>query len=325
MIAQGVADVRALPPGPYIVRAKVTSGAEALGDVRRAFTVIEAPRGVVNAAAASIDTTVRTTPARPSARGTLPAFALDDVLAPHVVGAFLDRVAARPDASAPAMRRLLERARTGPLGELEVADNVAATAPVAAFLKGLSLLAQKKLEPAAVAFKTALNTSGGDLFPAMVYIGACYAAGGKDKEAAAAWRTAMIKEADAPALHLLLTDALLRQDQGEQALQALVGARTRWPNDERLDQRFAVAALLAGRYAEGLDAVDQLLAKGLDDEPSLALALHALYEASVKGDPIQQPDQDRARMLKYAEAYRAQNGQSLALVEVWVAAATQKR
>jgi hypothetical protein len=67
------------------------------------------------------------------------------------------------------------------------------------------------------------------------------------------------------------------------------------------------------------------LPKGLDDEPSLALALHSLYEASVKGHPIQQPEQDRARMLKYAEAYRAQNGQSLALVEVWVAAATQKR
>ena len=58
-----------------------------------------------------------------------------------------------------------------------------------------------------------------DFYPAMIYLGACYAAGGNDKEATGAWRTALIKEGDALPLHTLLADALLRQDNGELALE----------------------------------------------------------------------------------------------------------
>jgi tetratricopeptide (TPR) repeat protein len=245
------------------------------------------------------------------------------VLALPVLGAFLDRVAARPDAASPAIRDLLDRARTdGPAG-LNVPDTLAANAPVGAFLKGLSLLAQKKLDPAATAFRRAMNGSA-DFYPAMVYLGACYAAGGNDKEAAGAWRTALIKEGDTIALHVLLTDALLRQDRGDLALQAVDGARARWPEDDGLKRRFAIASLLAGRYVDGLDAVDDLVANGADDEPSLALALLALYDALMKNRPIQDTEQDRARMIRLAGAYRTQGGPSLALVDAWVAAATRK-
>jgi VWFA-related protein len=41
MLAQAVADVRALPPGEYLVRVKVKSGDEPLGEVRRAFAIRE--------------------------------------------------------------------------------------------------------------------------------------------------------------------------------------------------------------------------------------------------------------------------------------------
>ena len=115
----------------------------------------------------------------------------------------------------------------------------------------------------------------------MVYLGACYAAGGNDKEAAGAWRTALIKEGDAVAVHVLLADALLRQDKGDLALQALDDARARWPEDQGLQRRFAVAALLSGKQAEGLQAVDELVEKQAADEPSLALALLVLYDAFV--------------------------------------------
>ena len=90
---------------------------------------------------------------RLTARGTVPAFALDQVLSPKMLGAFLDRVAVRPDAASPAIRELLARARTADLGTLDITDSLAADVPVAAFLKGLSLLAQKKLDPAAAAFR----------------------------------------------------------------------------------------------------------------------------------------------------------------------------
>jgi hypothetical protein len=158
----------------------------------------------------------------------------------------------------------------------------------------------------------------------MVYLGACYAAGGNDKEAAGAWRTALIREGDAVALHVLLTDALLRQDKGDLALQAVDGARARWPEDEGLKRRFVVASLLSGRRAEGLRAVDELVAKHAEDEPILSLALLVLYDAFVSGQPIDDVEQDHARMIRFADAYRVRGGPSLALVDTWVAAAKKK-
>src|SRR4030095_6559688 len=119
---------------------------------------------------------------------------------------------------------LVDRARTGGLDRLAVSDTLAAQSAVAAFLRGLTLLKDNKLEHAANAFRSAMRASP-DFYPAMVYLGACYAAGGNDKEAAGAWRTALIKEGDALALHLLLADALLRQDRRELALETLDGAR----------------------------------------------------------------------------------------------------
>jgi tetratricopeptide (TPR) repeat protein len=322
MRAQAVANLRILPPGRYTVRARVTAGDELQGAVSRPFTLLEAPRTLADAASAPASTGH---PApRLTVRGTIPPFALDQVLAPPILNMFLDRVSARPDARSPVLFELLNRARGGSLERLEVPEAAGADAPVAAFLKGLALLSQKKLEPAAAAFRTAMNLSA-DFYPAMVYLGACYAAGGKDKEAAAIWRTALIKESDTAAVHILLTDALLRQDRGDLAILQVEQARARWPGDQELNRRFALAALLAGRYVDGLDAVESLVAAGVNDEPSLALALLVLYEAFEKGRPIQDADRDRARMIRLSEGYRAQGGPSIALVDAWVSAATRKQ
>jgi hypothetical protein len=327
MLAQGVAEMRLLPPGAYVVRAKVTSsGREPLGDVRRAFTVMGAPRLVVDAKVPSAPLAGSTVTARPAGRLLVgaPPFALDQVLSPPILGAFLDRVAARPDASSPAVRELLEQARTKGLGGLVISDAQASAAPVGAFLRGLTLLADKKLEPAAAAFRDAMRVSA-DFYPAMVYLGACYAAGGKDKEAAGAWRTALIREGDAPALHVMLADALLRQGRGDLAVDDLDSAHSRWPEDQALTRRFAVAALLGGQQINGLRTLDELIEKRAEDELSLAFALLVLYEAFDSRQPIESVDQDRARMMRLADAYRARGGPSLALVDTWIAAATRKQ
>lgn len=294
--------------------------------MRRGFTVIGAAARVVPDASTVAPTTVAPHPAAPvTARtlGTVPRFTLDQVLAPKVLGVFLDSVAARPDAGTPAMRELLGRARTeGPAAlVLPAASNT--EVPIATFLRGLALFAQKKFDPAANAFRSAMRASP-DFYPAMVYLGACYAAGGNDKEAAGAWRTALIKEGDAIALHVLLADALLRQDKGDLALQAIDSARVRWPDDVGLKRRFVVASLLAGQQAEGLQAVDELVEKQAADEPSLALALLVLYDAFESERPIEGVEQDRARMIRFADAYRVRGGPSLALVDTWVAAAKKK-
>ena len=250
---------------------------------------------------------------------TAGSFQAAHLLEPGVVGAYLDRLAVRPDVSSPEARALLERARTTALSDLVVSDALAAEAPVAApFLKGLTLLSQGKLDPAAQAFRAAMR-AGSDFYPAMVYLGACYAAGGQDKEAAGAWRTALIREGDSVRVHLLLADALLRTGRGDLALQALTRARERWPDDEGLTRRYAAAAIATGMYTQGLDVMDGLIERRAEDEPVLALGLLVLYDAFVTGRPVDTVERDRARMTRYAEAYRARGGPSLALVETWMA------
>jgi tetratricopeptide (TPR) repeat protein len=240
------------------------------------------------------------------------------------VGQYLDRLAVRRDVASPEARALLERAKTAALSDLVVSDALAAEAPVAApFLRGLTLLAQGKLDPAAQAFRAAMR-AGSDFYPAMVYLGACYAAGGQHKEAAGAWRTALIREGDNVRVHLLLADALMRTGRGDLALQALTRARERWPDDEALTRRYAAAAIATGLYAQGLDVVDGLIERRADDEPTLSLGLLVLYDAMITARPVETVELDRARMTKYAEAYCARGGPSLALVETWMAEATRR-
>ncbi len=324
ILAHGVADMRVLPPGEYIARAKLRAGNETIGELRRPFVVTGGP-----VSSAEITTTAGTTGVRRAAPpplsarsvGAVQPFAPDHVLAPQVLDGFLQQVAARPDASSPMIKELVTRARTSGVAELYVSDTLAAESPVAAFLRGLSLFSQKKFDSAANAFRSAMRGSP-DFYPAMVYLGACYAAGGKDKEAAGAWRTALIKEGDTIALYKLLADALLRQGNGDLALDTVERARAKWPGDEDINRRYVVAALLGGKPAEGLQVLDSIKDK---EESTIALAVLVLYEAFVNQRPVQTADEDRARMVRLADDYRASGGPSLALVETWVSAATTRQ
>ena len=325
VFAQAFASMRVIPTGSYVVRARVRSGTEPIGELHRRFEVVGGERAAADVGSRLPAANGGDVTARPAVRLPMVAalpFTLEEVLSPPVLNVFLDRVAARPDAASPALRELVERARAGGAGGLVISDSLASETPVAAFLKGLTLLSESKLEPAASAFRDAMRTSA-DFYPAMVYLGACYAAGGRDKEAAAVWRTALIREGDAASLHGLLADALLRQGRADLAVDDLDAARARWPEDQGLKRRFVTAALLAGRQIEGLQALDQ--APQVDDEPALALALFMLYLAFDTSQPIESSSRDRDRILRLAERYRVTGGPSLALVYTWVAAVVPRK
>jgi VWFA-related protein len=325
VLAQTVTDLRLLPPGRYLVRAKVKSGPTILGEVHRAFAVLaDAPGANVTPEAGIAGTTRGSIAANPMPfRGrslvVLPRFTLAEVLSRPVVNGFLTRLADRPDAASPGVNQLLERARSEDIAQVTVSEAQAVQTPIAAFVRGLSLLAQNKYDPAAAAFRMAMRASP-DFYPAMVYLGACYAAAGNDKEAAAIWRTALIKEGASPDVHLLLADALLRQGSGSAALQIVNGARGRWPENNDVNRRFIAASILAGQAASGLQALDDLISRNGEDESVMALALATLYESLSSGRPIEGTEQDRARLIRLADVYRARGGPSLALVDTWVAA-----
>ena len=325
VIAQGVSEMRMLPPGTYFARAHVRNNGDLVGEMRRPFTLKPASLDTTvvaggPAADASIVGSIGNMAPRATARlvATLPRFSVDNVLSTDVLGSFLDRVAARPDAASPMIRDLVHDARSN-IGQLYISDVLAAQSPVAAFLKGVSLMSQHRLEPAAASFRSAMRASA-DFYPAMVYLGACYAAGGNDKEASGAWRTALIKEGDVLPLHTLLADSLLRQEKGEMALETLDKARGRWPADDGIQRRFVLAAMMSGEYADGLQTLDDLVARKAEDEPTLTAGLIALYEAFRTGKPIETEEKDRARMERLAEAYRAHGGPSTALIDTWLAA-----
>ena len=322
VIAQGVSEMRMLPPGTYFARAHVRNNGDLVGEMRRPFTLKAAAvdTTVVAGGPAAEASIVGNMAPRATARlvATLPRFAVDNVLTPEVLGSFLDRVAARPDAASPMIRDLVRDARSN-IGQLYISDVLAAQSPVAAFLKGVSLMSQHRLEPAAASFRSAMRASA-DFYPAMVYLGACYAAGGNDKEASGAWRTALIKEGDVLPLHTLLADSLLRQEKGEMALETLDKARGRWPADDGIQRRFVLAAMMSGEYADGLQTLDDLVARKADDEPTVTAGLIALYEAFRTGKPIETEEKDRARMERLAEAYRLRGGPSTALIDTWLQA-----
>ena len=136
-------------------------------------------------------------------------FARTDVLSGSTVTYFLGRLEAAdkgsvPAAVAAALRNseydnVLSSLRGGEPGRLSVP-----------FLRGVALLGKGELQPAADQFREALRIAD-DFLPAAFYLGACYAAGGHDKEAAGAWQTALVTESEARIVYDVLADALLEK------------------------------------------------------------------------------------------------------------------
>ena len=87
-------------------------------------------------------------------------------------------------------------------------------------LRGLELLMKGELNPAANQFGVALRNAP-DAPIASFYLGACYAAAGRDKEAVSAWERARAAKLQLPALQVILADGWLRLGQPADALEPL--------------------------------------------------------------------------------------------------------
>ena len=72
ILAQAVADVRVLPPGSYVIRAKVKSGGTAVGELRRGFAVIEVPSNAPDMTVTAEATTAEATTRRRRSPGARP-------------------------------------------------------------------------------------------------------------------------------------------------------------------------------------------------------------------------------------------------------------
>ena len=308
-VAEGTVPVALLPPGDYQARAVVAVGGRKAAEVTRPFRVLRS-------AAASGGGAVRG--ASPP-RGETLALRVDPfqraaVLTPQVVGFFLDRVGAsggtRPPPDA------VEHARAGRFDAAHAAAQASGHALASALLEGLALYANADLEAAAVKFREALRIDS-EFFAAAFYLGACYAAGGRDRDASAAWQTSLVTEGDAPFVYELLADALLRQRATDRALEILDEAANRWPAEPGLQWRRGAALAMSGKPAEALEVLDAYLAARPDDSERLFLALRLIYEARAAGRAAGTLEEERARFERYAAAYDAAGGAQKPLVEQW--------
>jgi tetratricopeptide (TPR) repeat protein len=151
------------------------------------------------------------------------------------------------------------------------------------------------------------------------YLGACFAAGGRDIEAAGAWHTALITESDVRIVYDVLGDALLRLQDGDEAWSVLAEARDRWADDDRFVPRLAASEALRRRPQEAMALLDGYIGRHPDDADALLLALRLLFEARSAGGWIASAADDAASARRYADLYRAAGGSNMALVTRWVA------
>jgi VWFA-related protein len=310
--AEAVVPIALLPPGDYVARAVVNIGGKRAGAVVRPFTI---PKTRMTADA------TRPTSALPvrapiAFTSRIDAFDRKAVLAPDVVGFFMERMNFGPG-GAPGAPVAIEHARNGRFEEAITALGAIQNKAVAtAFLNGLSLYANGQLEPAATKFREALKLDS-EFFPAAFYLGSCYAAGGRDKQAVGAWQTSLVTESDAPFIYTLLADGFIRLREPVSALNVLKEANTLWPDNEQVLLRLGTAYAAAGNPADALKILEPYLERNPNDHERLYLALQSIYQARAAGRSIKSPAEDKALFERYAAAYKAANGRQAELVEVW--------
>ncbi|HXT33619.1 MAG TPA: VWA domain-containing protein [Vicinamibacterales bacterium] len=313
-VAEAGVPIALLPPGDYVARAVVMVGGKKVGQVARPFRVTRPAATIASPGAG----TVPMRAAAPIAfTSKIDAFDKSSVLAPQVVGFFLDRLSAAAASSAATVRPAVDSVRAGKFDEaMDALKSTPDDQLAAVFLKGLVLFHRGDLNGAAAKFRDALRMDS-EFYSAAFYLGACYAAGGKDREAAGAWQTSLITESNASFVYTLLGDALLRLRDMDQAIDVLTEARTLWPNDDQVTLRLGTALVLANKPAEAMKVLDPYLTGHPADTDRLYLALRALYEARSSGRTLTSADADRALFGRYADAYAAAKGPQLALVEQW--------
>jgi tetratricopeptide (TPR) repeat protein len=183
-------------------------------------------------------------------------------------------------------------------------------------LRGLELLMKGQLDPAANQFGVAMRNAP-DAPIASFFLGACYAAAGRDKEAVSAWERARAAQLPLPALQAVLADGWLRLGRPADAVEPLRQVLAREPQNLDVRKNLAIAQSFLGLHEQAYPTVVPYLDKNPSDVDALLIALHALYQVRVEGKSIGSVEEDRTQAAMYARAYLAAKGQHSALVEKW--------
>jgi VWFA-related protein len=299
--ATGVIGVAALPPGRYVARAQIKRDGKLVGVLARPF-VLERGDGtrtvapVIAAAAAA------------SFAGSLPAFDPKATLSGDVLGAMLDLAEKRT----PALKEAMAQARAGRYGAAALDALSEGDQTAAAFLRGLDLFTRGQLDEALTQFDIAAGPRR-EYFPAAFYLGAVFAAAGRDRDAAGTWQLALGRETRPAAVYPMIADARMRDGQPQSAVEILKPAYDRVPENDEIGRRLGIAYVLIGRFAEAVPVLDGYLSRHSTDQDVLLAAIVSHYEVARGGQLLS--DVDRVKLRRHAAAYR---GPQRALVDKYL-------
>jgi thioredoxin-like negative regulator of GroEL len=291
---QALLNPRALPAGRYVMRARITRDGQPVGLLVRPF-VLTPP-----AAAALPDNPPQL---------AIPRFDRGAVMAAPVLGEIL----AGLERQTPSLREATAAARDGRFGAAALEALTAGAQEAAAFFKGLEWYEKGDINQAANQFNIAAGPRR-TFFPAAFYLGAAFAAAGRDRDAAGVLQMSFGSEPRPSMAYALFADARLRDGQPQSVVDVLGPAWSRTPADDEIGQRLAVAYVLTGRHAEALPVLEGYISRHPDDQVALFAAIIAQYEAATRAG-VSLSDAENARLTRWARAY---SGPQRALVDKYV-------
>ncbi len=280
-VAQALLPLGLVPPGEYLARAVVAAGGSTSVQMRPFRLARAVPAGLLFKT--DLSTRVGT-----FQRGQVLTPAL---LAPAV--ALARELAETPPTEAVA--RLADEVAAGRLETLDLSALGDDASLISVFLRGLAHYRAGKFEDAAKEFRATVRQSS-DFLPGIFYLGACYAAGGRGREAVGAWQTSLVGDDSSPDVFQLLIDGFLRIGDTDAAIGAIEEASAKWPDDYRFVLRATLAQAAQDKPADALERLRPWLDKQPDDREALDLALRlALADLATRppGD-----DQDAVARLK---------------------------
>jgi Flp pilus assembly protein TadD len=299
-IAQAFIPTVALPPGRYVARVEVMRDGKRVSMLSRPL-VLERALAAGGGLAA---------PPALFVSSAIVKFNRDALLRPDAMAPMLDYV----DKRSPGLKDAMVEARAGRYGAAALEALSAGDQEAAAFLRGVDLFTKGQLDQAASQLQIAAGPRR-QFFPAAFYLGAVFAAAGRDRDAAGTWQLALGSEPRPTIAYTLAADARIRDNAPDAAIDILKPAYERSPMDDELGRRLAMAYLMTGRYADALPIVQGYLSRHATDQEFLFAGVVAQYEVVRSGLTLSTADRDRVR--RWSAAYK---GDQSALVEKYLQA-----
>jgi tetratricopeptide repeat protein len=247
-----------------------------------------------------------------------PSFQRDALLEPSVVAAMVDSL--RPPRPSPGLAAALEAARGGRFIDLVREDAVDPSENgIRAVLRALALYSLGDTTTA-VALRLRQGAEAGASAAAIhTLTGGLRAFEGNDREALAAWHTAIDSGLPRTALAPLIVDAYLRQGDNTRAGELAETTLAARPGDPEMTRRLAATHIAAGQIALATPLLEQRLQQQPDDMDGQWLLLHALFSEYARGEGAAKQPSFAARFKDVAARYIAGNGRHASLASEWLA------